>query len=206
MAPRPSMHDSKAFKTRRGKRAVDLKKMILARNLRKGIKKHKDSYKVYIYKVLKQVQHDVSISSRAVGVTSANELCECIAFEASRLAHYNKRSTISRREIQKSIQMLLSALSLIDIKQQNVECVFAGSGRYGYGKKETKMFSKQAICKRLKAYCVESREKKRTHIVDDMDSPKHKYLRLKEYLRVLEKKMRRREKYLKWQEVAGRSI
>ena len=87
---------------------MDLKKLLLTRNLKKGIKKHKDSYKVYIYKVLKQAQQDVSISSGGVGVVSANELCECIAFEASRLAHYNKRSTISRREVQKSIQMLLS--------------------------------------------------------------------------------------------------
>ena len=38
-----------------------------------------------------------------------------------------------------TVAYLLIALSLIDIKQQNVECVFAGSGRYGYGKKETKV-------------------------------------------------------------------
>ena len=36
-----------------------------------------------------------------------NDLFERIAVEASRLAHYNKRSTIASREIQTSVRLLL---------------------------------------------------------------------------------------------------
>ena len=36
-----------------------------------------------------------------------NDLCERIAAEASRLAHYNKRSTITSREIQTAVRLLL---------------------------------------------------------------------------------------------------
>ena len=36
-----------------------------------------------------------------------NDLFERIANEASRLAHYNKRSTISSREIQTAVRLLL---------------------------------------------------------------------------------------------------
>jgi histone H2B len=36
-----------------------------------------------------------------------NDVFERIAAEASRLAHYNKRSTISSREIQTSVRLIL---------------------------------------------------------------------------------------------------
>ncbi|KAL9703085.1 hypothetical protein quinque_006603 [Culex quinquefasciatus] len=61
------------------------------KNIVKGDKKgkrktkRKESYAIYIYKVLKQR----------------------IAAEASRLAQYNKRSTITSREIQTGVRLLL---------------------------------------------------------------------------------------------------
>merc|ERR1711942_300588 len=52
--------------------------------------KRKESYGIYIYKVLKQVHPDTGVASKA-----------------SRLAHYNKRSTITSREIQTAVRLLL---------------------------------------------------------------------------------------------------
>ena len=70
----------------------------------------KESYSVYVYKVLKQVHPDTGISSKAVGIMNAflNDIFERIAGEASSLAHYNKCSTITSREIQTTVSLLLS--------------------------------------------------------------------------------------------------
>ena len=72
-------------------------------------KKRKESYAIYIYKVLKQVHPDTGVSSKAMSIMNSfvNDLFERIAAEASRLAHYNKRSTISSREIQTAVRLLL---------------------------------------------------------------------------------------------------
>uniref|UniRef100_A0A6E8VI73 Histone H2B n=2 Tax=Anopheles coluzzii TaxID=1518534 RepID=A0A6E8VI73_ANOCL len=65
-------------------------------------------YAIYIYKVLKQVHPDTGISSKAMAMNSfVNDIFERIAAEASRLAHYNKRSTITSREIQTAVRLLL---------------------------------------------------------------------------------------------------
>ena len=71
--------------------------------------KRKESYAIYIYKVLKQVHPDTGISSKAMSIMNSfvNDIFERIAAEASRLAHYNKRSTITSREIQTAVRLLL---------------------------------------------------------------------------------------------------
>ncbi|XP_041050338.1 late histone H2B.L4-like [Carcharodon carcharias] len=78
----------------------------------KGSKKRrsrKESYSIYTYKVMKQIHPDTSISSEAVSIRDSfvNDIFERIAGEASRLAHYNKRRTISSREIQIAVRLLL---------------------------------------------------------------------------------------------------
>lgn len=72
-------------------------------------KKRKESYAIYIFKVLKQVHPDTGISSKAMSIMNSfvNDIFERIAAEASRLAHYNKRSTITSREIQTAVRLLL---------------------------------------------------------------------------------------------------
>ena len=59
--------------------------------------------------VLKQVHPDSGISSKAMGIMNSfiNHIFELITGEASRLAHYNKRSTITSREIQTAVRLLL---------------------------------------------------------------------------------------------------
>ena len=70
---------------------------------------HKESYWVCVYKVLKQVHPDTGISSKAMGIINSfvNDIFKRIAGEASRLAHYNKHSTITSREIQTAVHLLL---------------------------------------------------------------------------------------------------
>ena len=76
---------------------------------KKRHKKRKESYAIYIYKVLKQVHPDTGISSKAMSIMNSfvNDIFERIATEASRLAHYNKKSTITSREIQTAVRLLL---------------------------------------------------------------------------------------------------
>ncbi|XP_046814689.1 histone H2B-like [Vespa crabro] len=76
---------------------------------KKKKRNRKESYAIYIYKVLKQVHPDTGISSKAMSIMNSfiNEVFERIATEASRLAHYNKRSTITSREIKTAVRLLL---------------------------------------------------------------------------------------------------
>ncbi|XP_067882083.1 histone H2B 1/2-like [Heterodontus francisci] len=80
-----------------------------AKGSKKRRKSRKESYSIYIYKVMKQVHPDTGISSKAMSIMNSfvNDIFERIAGEASRLAHYNKRSTISSREIQTAVRLLL---------------------------------------------------------------------------------------------------
>ena len=69
----------------------------------------KESYSVYMYKVLKQVHPAIGISSKAMGITDSfvNDIFEHIAGEASCLVYYNKHSTITSREIQTAMRLML---------------------------------------------------------------------------------------------------
>ena len=60
---------------------------------KKNKKRRKESYSIYVYKVLKQVHPDTGVSHKAMSIMNSfvNDLFERIAGEASRLAHYNKR-------------------------------------------------------------------------------------------------------------------
>ena len=66
------------------------------------VKKAKQSFKIYVYKVLKQVHPDTGISSKAMNIMNSmvNDMFDRVASEASKLAKYNKKSTISSREVQ----------------------------------------------------------------------------------------------------------
>nr|XP_043877037.1 histone H2B 3-like [Solea senegalensis] len=76
---------------------------------KKRRKTRRESYAIYVYKVLKQVHPDTGISSKAMSIMNSfvNDIFERIGSEASRLALYNKRSTITSREIQTAVRLLL---------------------------------------------------------------------------------------------------
>ncbi|CAB0041943.1 unnamed protein product [Trichogramma brassicae] len=72
-------------------------------------KSRKESFGIYLYKVLKQVHPDTGVSSKAMIIMNnlVNDIFERIATEASRLAAYSKKSTITSREIQTAVRLLL---------------------------------------------------------------------------------------------------
>ena len=72
-------------------------------------KKAVESYKIYIYKVLKQVHPDTGISSKAMSIMNSfiNDIFERIAGEAGKLTTYNKKATLSSREIQTAVRLML---------------------------------------------------------------------------------------------------
>ncbi len=76
---------------------------------KKKRKRRKESYSIYIYKVLKQVHPDTGISSKGMSIMNSfvNDIFERIASEASRLGLYNKKKTISSREVQTAVRLLL---------------------------------------------------------------------------------------------------
>ena len=86
----------------------------VSKDVGKGDKKkrksrRKESYGIYIYKVLKQVHPDTGVSSKAMSIMNSfvNDIFERVSAEASRLSHYNKKSTITSREIQTAVRLLL---------------------------------------------------------------------------------------------------
>ncbi|PRP83462.1 histone h2b [Planoprotostelium fungivorum] len=72
-------------------------------------KRQSNSYSSYIYKVLKQVHADTGISKKAMVIMDnfINDIFERIAVEAGKLASYNKKQTLSSREIQTAVRLIL---------------------------------------------------------------------------------------------------
>uniref|UniRef100_A0A3Q1BUF9 Core Histone H2A/H2B/H3 domain-containing protein n=1 Tax=Amphiprion ocellaris TaxID=80972 RepID=A0A3Q1BUF9_AMPOC len=104
----------------------------------KGGKKRsrKESYAIYVYKVLKQVRPDTTISSKTIGImnSSISNIFERIAGKASRLAQYNKRSTITSREIQTAVRLSRAKFVLtlqtpyVRMMEQDFSNKFMGDG------------------------------------------------------------------------------
>ena len=77
---------------------------------RKGNKKKRtETFSVYIYRVLKQVHPETGISKRSMHIMNSfiNDIFEKIALESSKLVRYNKKHTLSSREVQTAVRLLL---------------------------------------------------------------------------------------------------
>merc|ERR1711991_1153842 len=68
-----------------------------------------ESYSIYIYKVLKQVHPETGISQKGMAVMNSfiNDIFDRIATESGRLVRYNKRGTLTSREVQTAVRLLL---------------------------------------------------------------------------------------------------
>lgn len=82
---------------------------IMDDNKKKRRAKSNESFKTYIHRVLKQIHPDTGISNKAMSIMNSfcNDLFERIANEASKLATYSKRRTISSKEIQTAVRLLI---------------------------------------------------------------------------------------------------
>eukprot|EP00741_Cyanophora_paradoxa_P006125 tig00000944_g5940.t1 len=91
------------------KKAPTREKTIKKQDDKKRRKKRTESYTTYIYKVLKQVHPDTGISTRAMSIMNSfiNDVFDRMATEATRLARITKRETVTSREIQTAVRLLL---------------------------------------------------------------------------------------------------
>ncbi|RZC76058.1 hypothetical protein C5167_000807 [Papaver somniferum] len=108
-SPAPSPAEKKPAKAEKRLPAVTKEGSGLIEKKKKKMKKSNETYKIYIFKVLKQVHPDIGISSKAMGIMNSfiNDIFEKLAQESSRLARYNKKPTITSREIQTSVRLVL---------------------------------------------------------------------------------------------------
>merc|ERR1712110_314607 len=68
-----------------------------------------ETFSVYIFRVLRQVHEKTGISRRSMSIMNSfiNDLFERISAEAGRLVRYSKRHTLSSREVQTAVSLLL---------------------------------------------------------------------------------------------------
>jgi len=104
MAPKKTTGSAKGTPATKGaKRAAkkDVKKTAHRRRT--------ETFSVYIYRVLKQVHPETGISKRSMQILNSfvNDIFEKIALEASKLVRYNKKHTLSSREVQTAVRLLL---------------------------------------------------------------------------------------------------
>ncbi|CAM9959435.1 unnamed protein product [Ascophyllum nodosum] len=94
MAKTPSKKSVKAPKKASGKKKSN---------------KRTESYSSYIYKVLKQVHPDTGISKRGMSIMNSfiNDVFERVAGESGKLTRYNKKATLSSREVQTAVRLML---------------------------------------------------------------------------------------------------
>ena len=72
-------------------------------------KNRAETYSVYIYRVLKQVHPETGISKRSMSIMNSfiNDVFEKISLESAKLVRYNKKQTLSSREVQTAVRLLL---------------------------------------------------------------------------------------------------
>jgi histone H2B len=105
MAPKKTVGSAK------GTPAVKSTKKARGGQAKGGNRKRKrtETVSVYIYRVLKQVHPETGVSKRSMNIMNSfiNDIFEKIALESSKLVRYNKKHTLSSREVQTAVRLLL---------------------------------------------------------------------------------------------------
>lgn len=72
-------------------------------------KKRTETFTLYISKVLRQVHPETGISRKSMSIMNSfiNDVFDRLAVEAVRLARYTQKRTLSPREIQTSVRLML---------------------------------------------------------------------------------------------------
>ena len=135
---------------------------------KKKKKTRTESFSSFIYKVLRQVHPDTGISSRAMSITNSfvHDVFERIAVEAGKLVRYNKKGTLSSREIQTAVRLILPgelakhavsegtkavAKYTANAKGEEEELAAAYDLNAGAGKGKGKLAAKKATSRSAKA-------------------------------------------------------
>ena len=100
MAPKKSTGSAKGTPAQKkvAKRAAPVQK-----------RRRQETFSVYIYRVLKQVHPETGISKRSMSIMNSfiADIFEKLASESSKLVRYNKKHTLSSREVQTAVRLLL---------------------------------------------------------------------------------------------------
>lgn len=72
-------------------------------------RKRTESFSLYIFKVLKQVHPETGVTKKSMNIMNSfiNDIFDRLVTEATRLIRYNKKRTLSSREIQTAVRLLL---------------------------------------------------------------------------------------------------
>merc|ERR1711907_233490 len=72
-------------------------------------KRRVETFSLYIYKVLKQVHPEIGISKKAMNIMNSfiNDTFDRLSTESAKLVRYNRKRTLSSREIQSAVKLLL---------------------------------------------------------------------------------------------------
>lgn len=111
-APAPATVPAAAEKAAEKPAEKPAKKRVPKADADKNKKKKKPQYgsfATYIYKVLRQVHPDTGITKKSMLIMDSfvHDILERLAREAGKLARYNKRLTITSREIQTAVRLAL---------------------------------------------------------------------------------------------------
>lgn len=84
-------------------------KQVSADRPRKTKKKRNETFSLYIYKVLKQVHPEKGISKKAMNIMNSMvyDIFDQIALQAAQLIRYTRKRTLSFKEIQTCVKLLL---------------------------------------------------------------------------------------------------
>lgn len=98
----------------KGRKASDKKPVVEKSHVDKTDKKSRkrrrvETFSTYIYKILRQVDPSTGISSKAMAVMNSfiHDIFERLASESSKLARFDKRRTLSSRQIQTAVRLIL---------------------------------------------------------------------------------------------------
>jgi histone H2B len=95
-----------------------------------GRRSSKRSFNVYIYRTLRQIQKDVGFSGKGIKVVNSfvQDMLDRIAVEAAALTRVNKTKTMSSREIQTAVRLVLPSELAKHAMAEGTKCVakFAG--------------------------------------------------------------------------------
>jgi histone H2B len=76
---------------------------------KKAKRTRRETFNIYIYKVLKQVHPEVGVSKKGMSVLNSFilDIFERVTGEAGKLARFNKKATLSSREVQTAVRLVL---------------------------------------------------------------------------------------------------
>ena len=76
---------------------------------KKAKRSRRETFNIYIYKVLKQVHPEVGVSKKGMSVLNSFilDIFERVTGEAGKLARFNKKATLSSREVQTAVRLVL---------------------------------------------------------------------------------------------------